>query len=92
MAQGCFGSEVAPLRWTKRGVGSFYWWETACAEAPGPRAVVLWLRDLAKVTWWIADGEATLGLGYVPSLDEPDEALVEQAKRAAEQHWLELGL
>ena len=84
-------SDVVALRWTACGVGAFQWWETAPADAPGRRAVVIWLRDLGKVTWWIADGERTLGIGYLASLHEPSDALIEKAKRVAERRWLELG-
>jgi hypothetical protein len=82
--------EVIALRWMERGAGSFRWWETAPAEAGVPRAVVIWLRDLGRVAWWIADGELTLALGYFDSLEEPSNAIIEKAKRAAGRRWLEL--
>ena len=97
MANGCSSEpwflrvhEVEPLAWAKASAGSFYWWETAPVEAPGRRAVVLWLRALGRVTWWIADGDATLALGYLVSLDEPDEELIRYAQRSAERCWTEL--
>lgn len=81
---------VIALRWTECGAGSFRWWETASAEAGVPRAVVIWLRGLGRIAWWIADGEVTLALAYLDSLEEPSDALIEEAKRAAGRRWLEL--
>lgn len=82
--------QVVALRWTERGAGSLRWWETAPAEAGVPRAVVIWLRGLGRLAWWIADGEVTLALGYLDSREEPSASLIEQAKRAAGRRWLEL--
>ena len=82
--------EVVALCWAEGGVGSFRWWETAPASAAVRRAVVIWLWELGRVAWWISEGEATLGIGYVESLDQPSEAVVDEAKRAAELRWLEL--
>ena len=70
--------EVVALCWTEGGVGSF--WETAPASAAVRRAVVIWLRELGRVVWWNSEGEATLGIGYVESLDQPSEAVVDEAK------------
>jgi hypothetical protein len=81
---------VRPLRWTERGVGSMRWWETAPAGTVDRRAVVIWLRDLGRVAWWIAQGERTLVLGFVDSLTEPDDAAIEQAQRSAAQRWWEI--
>src|SRR5690606_2384487 len=97
MFAGCFDGgrrdrlrEAVALPWTECGVGSFRWWETAPADGPGPRAVVIWLRGLKRVTGWIADGELKLAPAYIESPDEPSESLIEQAKRAAARRWLEL--
>ncbi|HLT35155.1 MAG TPA: hypothetical protein VK034_02695 [Enhygromyxa sp.] len=51
---------------------------------------MIWLRSLGRLAWWIADGELTLALAYLESPDEPSDALIEQAKRAASRRWLEL--
>lgn len=81
---------VRPLNWNERGVESMRWWETAPAEAQVRRAVVIWLRDLGKIAWWISEGEVTLVLGFVESLEVPSETLISRAKRAAAQRWWEL--
>jgi hypothetical protein len=83
-------NEAQALPWTKTGVGSFVWWETAPVEVPGRRAVVIWLHALGRVTWWISNGHATLALGYLVSVEEPDAELIGYAKRAAERSWAEL--
>jgi hypothetical protein len=66
------------------------WWETAPAGVEERRAVVIWLRDLGKIAWWIAEGELTLALGFVESLNPPSDALLEQAKCSAAQRWWEI--
>ncbi len=84
--------EAISLPWRRRGVGSLRWWETAPADAPGPRAVVIWLRDLGRVTWWISDDGATVALGWVDSIDPPSDELLDKAKGIAMRRWLELTL
>ena len=81
---------VRPLKWIEQEAGSQRWWETAPASLGVRRAVVIWLRDLGKIAWWISEVEVTLVLGFVDSLEEPSEALLEQAKRSAAQRWWEL--
>jgi hypothetical protein len=66
------------------------WWETSPADTADRRAVVIWLRDLGRVAWWIAEGQRTLALGFVESLDEPSDAEIETAKRSAAQRWWEI--
>lgn len=78
--------DIATLPRSQAGVGRFVWWETAPGEAPGLHAVVLRRRALGLVTWWIADGDATLAIGYLVSNEEPDA----KPKRAAERRWAEL--
>ena len=99
MPIGCFDEgrrerllKAFELPWTECGVGSCRWWETAPADAPGPRAVVIWLRDLGRVAWWISDDGVTLALSYVDSLAEPSDEVIDAAKRAAVRRWLELAL
>ena len=81
---------VRPLEWFECEAGAMRWWETAPAGTVERRAVVIWLRDLGRVAWWIAEGELTLALGFVDSLHEPDDATLEQAKRSAAQRWWEI--
>lgn len=83
---------VRPLVWTECGAGAMRWWETAPAETVERRAVVIWLRGLGRVAWWIAEGERTLALGFVDSLDEPSEVELEQARASAAQRWWEIYL
>ena len=85
-----FERVVRPLPWTECDAGSMRWWETAPAAAAERRAVVIWLRDLGRVAWWIAEGERTLALGFVDSLTEPSGETIEQAKRSAAQRWWEI--
>jgi len=80
----------AAVGWSERRAGSLRWWETARSDSGEQRAVVLWIRGLGKVAWWIAVDGVTLGLGYVGSLAEPSMAVIEQAMRAAEERWAEL--
>ena len=79
-----------PIAGTRRGTTPKCWWETAPDGVEERRAVVIWLPDLARVAWWIAEGEVTLALGYITSLEEPDEAKIERAKHAAAQRWWEI--
>src|SRR5690606_13692344 len=89
MFAGCFDGgrrdrlrEAVALPWTECGVGSFRWWETAPADGPGPRAVVIWLRGLKRVTWWIADGELTLALRPLGRVgDQPSPRLHHRDRR-----------
>ncbi|WP_205632893.1 hypothetical protein [Enhygromyxa salina] len=81
---------VRPLNWTECGVEAQRWWETGPPGVDERRAVVIWLRDLGKVAWWIAEGERTLALGFVESLNPPSEELLEQARRSAAQRWWEI--
>lgn len=81
---------VRPLNWTECGVQAQRWWETAPAGVEKRRAVVIWLRDLGKIAWWIAEGERTLALGFVESLKEPSEEQLDKARRSAAQRWWEI--
>ena len=81
---------VQPLAWTECGTGAMRWWETSPADTVERRAVVIWLRDLGRVAWWIAEGERTLALGFVDSLDAPGELEIQRAKASAAQRWWEI--
>lgn len=82
--------DIPPLAWTECGEGEKRWWETAPAGSEQRRAVVIWLRDLGRVAWWIAEGERTLALGYIDSLVEPDHVVIGRAQRSAAQRWWEI--
>lgn len=81
---------VRPLSWTRCDGESTHWWETNPEADQERHAVVFWLRELGKVAWWISEGERTLALGFVDSLDEPSDRQLEQAKRSAAQRWWEI--
>ena len=82
--------ELRPLVWNECGEASMRWWESDPMGPVERRAVVIWIRELGKVAWWIVQGKRTLALGYIESLHEPGEKQIAAAKRAAAQRWWEL--
>jgi hypothetical protein len=81
---------VRPLNWSEREGKTVRWWEATAADLPGRRVVVVWLRGLGKVVWQIAEGDRTLALGFVDSLEQPGEEQLAAVKRSAAQWWWEL--
>ena len=75
------------LSWLERSKDNVRWWETAPPSVGQRRGVLVWLAQLGKLVWWISEGEETLAIGGLESLNPPAPALIERAMQIVEERW-----
>jgi len=75
------------LCWIERSNDRISWWETAPPNEAPRRGVLVWLRQLGKLVWWISEADQTLAIGGLESLDPPSPALIERAMQLVEERW-----